>query len=105
MRVVEHRPMLGTRGRRPAAGRQALLTLARLAAGFVVGTTTVYRYVAEAVALLVALAPASADARRRQPLPLGNPVGCRNYRRRSGNGLREKSEVIRLGHRGGQWFI
>lgn len=75
MRVVEHRPMLGTRGRRPAAGRQALLTLARLAAGFVVGTTTVYRYVAEAVALLVALAPASADAREAAAAAAGESSG------------------------------
>ncbi|CAM5611581.1 hypothetical protein SHIRM173S_04142 [Streptomyces hirsutus] len=63
MRVVEHRHRLGTRWRRLVAGRQALLTLARLAAGFVVGTTTVYRYVAEAVDLLAALALTLADAR------------------------------------------
>lgn len=63
MRVVEHRHRLGTRWRRLAAGRQALLTLARLAAGFVVGTTTVYRYAVEAVAFLASLAPTLADAR------------------------------------------
>lgn len=63
MRVVEHRHRLGTRWRRLTAGRQVLLTLARLAAGFVVGTTTVYRYVVEAVAFLASLAPTLADAR------------------------------------------
>nr|WP_152894674.1 transposase family protein [Streptomyces adustus] len=56
----------GTRWRRLSAGRQALLVLAhlrcgdtyaRLAAGFEVGIATVYRYVAEAVEVLAALAP------------------------------------------------
>ncbi|MFE2584883.1 transposase family protein [Streptomyces sp. NPDC059378] len=56
----------GTRWRRLPAGRQALLVLAhlrcgdtyaRLAAGFEVGIATVYRYVAEAVEVLAALAP------------------------------------------------
>ncbi|ALO13596.1 Response regulator receiver protein [Streptomyces venezuelae] len=37
-------------------------TYAQLAAGFGVGTTTAYRYVAEAVELLAALAPGLADA-------------------------------------------
>ncbi|CUM35635.1 IS5/IS1182 family transposase [Streptomyces gardneri] len=66
-----HRRAIGSRWRRLSAGRQALLTLAhlrvghtyaQLAAGFGVGTTTAYRYVAEAVELLAALAPGLADA-------------------------------------------
>ncbi|MDT0341324.1 transposase family protein [Streptomyces litchfieldiae] len=61
----------GTRWRRLPAGRQALLVLAhlrcghtyaQLAAGFGVGTTTVYRYVTEAVEVLAALAPELATA-------------------------------------------
>nr|WP_107909050.1 transposase family protein [Streptomyces chartreusis] len=68
-----HRRAIGSRWRRLSAGRQALLTLAhlrvghtyaQLAAGFGVGTTTAYRYVAEAVELLAALAPGLADAVR-----------------------------------------
>ena len=64
---------LGTRWRRLSPGRQALLTLAhlrnghpyaQLAAGFGIGTTTAYRYVAEAVELLAALAPTLAEAAR-----------------------------------------
>lgn len=63
----------GTRWRRLAAGRQALLVLAhlrcghtyaQLAAGFGVGTTTAYRYIAEAVDILAALAPTLAKAVR-----------------------------------------
>ncbi|SOR84410.1 Transposase DDE domain protein [Streptomyces chartreusis NRRL 3882] len=59
------RPQRGTRWRRLPAGRQALLVLAhlrcghtnaQLATGCGVGTTTVYRYVAEAVAVLAARA-------------------------------------------------
>ncbi|MGB8938794.1 MAG: IS5 family transposase [Streptomyces sp.] len=72
-RLREHRRALGTRWRRLSAGRQALLTLAhlrngqpyaQLAAGFGIGTTTVYRYITEAVELLAALAPALAEAVR-----------------------------------------
>lgn len=64
---------LGTRWRRLSPGQQALLTLAhlrnghpyaQLAAGFGIGTTTAYRYVAEAVELLAALAPTLAEADR-----------------------------------------
>lgn len=56
-----------------SAGRQALLTLAhlrngqpyaQLAASFGIGTTTVYRYVTEAVDLLAVLAPTLAEAVR-----------------------------------------
>ncbi|MGW2328451.1 transposase family protein [Streptomyces sp. NPDC001700] len=63
----------GTRWRRLAAGRQALLVLAHLrcghtyaqpAAGFGVGTTTAYRYIAEAADILAALAPTLAEAVR-----------------------------------------
>ncbi|GEC10250.1 hypothetical protein SSP24_79050 [Streptomyces spinoverrucosus] len=69
----QYRRVLGTRWRRLNGGRQALLTLAhlrsgqpyaQLAAGFGVGTTTVYRYVTEAVELLAALAPTLAEAVR-----------------------------------------
>ncbi|WP_235613927.1 transposase family protein [Streptomyces olivochromogenes] len=67
----ERRRALGTRWRRLSADRQALLALAhlrngqpyaQLAAGFGIGTTTVYRYVTEAVELLAALAPTLAEA-------------------------------------------
>ncbi|MFJ2202529.1 transposase family protein [Streptomyces violaceusniger] len=63
----------GARWRRLAAGRQALLVLAhlrcghtyaQLSAGFGVGTTTAYRYIAEAVDVLAALAPTLAEAVR-----------------------------------------
>ena len=56
----------GTRWRRLPAGRQALLVLAhlrcghtyaQLAAGFGIGTSTAYRYVAEAVDVLASFAP------------------------------------------------
>ncbi|WP_413755206.1 IS5 family transposase [Streptomyces sp. MMBL 11-3] len=66
-----HRRRRGTRWRRLSAGRQALLTLAhlrcghtyaQLAAGFGVGTATAYRYIAEAVDVLAALAPDLAAA-------------------------------------------
>jgi hypothetical protein len=72
-RLREHRRALGTRWRRLSAGRQALLALAhlrngqpyaQLAAGFGIGTTTVYRYVTEAVELLAALAPTLTEAMR-----------------------------------------
>ncbi|MCT7351202.1 transposase family protein [Streptomyces sp. 15-116A] len=68
-----HPRPIGSRWRRLTAGRQALLTLAhlrmghtyaQLAAGFGIGTTTAYRYVTEAVALLAALAPSLEDAVR-----------------------------------------
>lgn len=61
-----HRAAIGSRWRRLAPGRQALLVLAhlrngdtytRLAAGFGVGVATVFRYVREAVDLLAARAP------------------------------------------------
>ena len=61
-----HRNRIGSRWRRLEPGRQALLVLAhlrngdtytRLAEGFAVGTTTVWRYVREAVDLLAARAP------------------------------------------------
>ena len=60
-----------TRWRRLTVGRQALLVLAhlrcghtyaQLAAGFDIGTITAYRYIAEAVGLLAALALNLAEA-------------------------------------------
>ncbi|MET9922152.1 transposase family protein [Streptomyces sp. NPDC006435] len=69
----QHRRELGSRWRRLTPGRQALPTLAhlrnghpcaQLAAGFGVGTAAAYRYVAEAVDLLAALAPALEEAAR-----------------------------------------
>src|SRR3954467_1812730 len=67
----QRRAQRGTRWRRLAAGRQALLvvaylrkgeTYADLACGFAIGTTTVYRYVREALDLLAARAPTLAQA-------------------------------------------
>lgn len=61
-----HRNQRATRWRKLTAGRQALLvvaylrkgeTYADLACGFEVGTSTVYRYIREALALLAAMAP------------------------------------------------
>jgi hypothetical protein len=61
-----HRAERGIRWRRLDPGRQALLVLAhlrngdtyaRLAAGFGIGTATVFRYIREALALLAAQAP------------------------------------------------
>jgi hypothetical protein len=61
-----HRKSIRSKGRALTAGRQALMTLAylrngetfaRLGAGFEVGTTTAWRYVNEAVALLSARSP------------------------------------------------
>jgi hypothetical protein len=60
------RAVVGTRWRRLTAGQQALLVLAHmrkgetytdLAAGYQVGTTTVFRYIREALDVLAALAP------------------------------------------------
>src|SRR3712207_3110820 len=62
----QRRTELGTKWRRLPAGRQALLvvahlrkgeTYADLARGFAIGTTTVYRYLREGIAVLAALAP------------------------------------------------
>ena len=66
-----HRRARATRWRRLSAGRQALLviaylrkgeTYADLACGFRVGTSTVYRYVREALGLLAAMAPTMQQA-------------------------------------------
>ena len=65
------RGVVGTRWRRLAVGEQALLvvahlrkgeTYADLAAGFGIGTTTVFRYIREALEALAALAPSLRDA-------------------------------------------
>jgi transposase len=65
------RSQVGTRWRRLSAGQQALLvvahlrkgeTYADLAAGFGIGTTTVFRYITEAVEVLAALAPTLREA-------------------------------------------
>jgi DDE superfamily endonuclease len=70
-RLREHRRRIGSRWRRLAAGQQALLALAhlrngttyaQLAAGFGIGTSTVYRYIREAVDVLAATAPNLNDA-------------------------------------------
>src|SRR4029450_8261864 len=62
----QHRNERATRWRKLSAGRQALLvvaylrkgeTYAELACGFGIGTSTVYRYVREALRLLAAMAP------------------------------------------------
>ncbi|NJQ04589.1 transposase family protein [Streptomyces lonarensis] len=67
------RVVIDTRWRRLNTGRQALLTLAhlrnghpyaQLAAGFGIGTTTAFRYIAEAVEVLAAFAPSLAEAAR-----------------------------------------
>ena len=61
-----HRNQRATRWRKLTAGRQALLviaylrkgeTYAELACGFTIGTSTVYRYLREAITLLGAMAP------------------------------------------------
>jgi hypothetical protein len=66
-----HRTTLGTRWRRLNPGRQAMLvvahlrkgeTYADLACGFAIGTSTVYRYLREALDLLAAMAPTLAQA-------------------------------------------
>jgi transposase-like protein len=66
-----HRAQRATRWRKLTAGRQALLVLAYLrkgetysdlAGGFGIGTSTVYRYLREAIGLLAATAPTLAQA-------------------------------------------
>ena len=65
------RNQLATRWRKLTEGRQALLviaylrkgeTYADLACGFGIGTSTIYRYIREALALLAAMAPTLAQA-------------------------------------------
>lgn len=71
--LTSYRRETGSRWRRLAPGRQALLVLAhlrcgdtyaQLAAGFGIGIATAYRYITEAVGLLVDLAPTLAEAVR-----------------------------------------
>ncbi len=67
----QRRHQVGTRWRRLSVGRQALLLVAHLrkgetytdlAVGFDIGTTTVFRYIRDALEVLAALAPSLADA-------------------------------------------
>ena len=67
----QRRALLGTRWRRLTAGEQALLVVAHLrkgetytdlAAGYGIGTTTVFRYIHEAIEVLAALAPTLHEA-------------------------------------------
>ncbi|WP_426402806.1 transposase family protein [Streptomyces sp. R-07] len=69
--LTSRRQEIGTRWRRLAPGRQALLALAhlwcgdtyaQLAAGFGIGIATAFRYIREAVDVLAALAPSLAEA-------------------------------------------
>ena len=69
--LCRNRTLLGTRRRRLDPGRQALLelaylrkgkTYADLAVGFAIGTTTVYRYLREALQLLATMAPTPVEA-------------------------------------------
>jgi hypothetical protein len=69
--LTARRREIGTRWRRIAPGRQALLVLAhlrcgdtyaQLAAGFGIGIATVYRYIREAIEVMAALAPSLAQA-------------------------------------------
>ncbi|RCH65470.1 IS5/IS1182 family transposase [Streptomyces sp. SDr-06] len=69
--LAHRRREIGTRWRRLATGRQALLALAhlrcgdtyaQLSAGFGIGIATVYRYVREAVDVLAVLSPTLDDA-------------------------------------------
>lgn len=69
-----HRAAIGCRWRRLDEGQQALLVLAhlrngdsrtRLAGGFGIGATTVWRHIREAVDLLAEAAPTLAQAMRR----------------------------------------
>ncbi|MFI9772920.1 transposase family protein [Streptomyces sp. NPDC052415] len=71
--LTSYRREIGSRWRRLAPGRQALLVLAhlccgdtyaQLAAGFGIGIATAYRYITEAVGLLADLAPTLAEAVR-----------------------------------------
>ena len=66
-----HRSSVGTRWRRLSVGDQAIMVLAHLrkgetyaelAAGYGIGTTTVFRYIHEAIDALAALAPTLAAA-------------------------------------------
>ncbi|MFI6339934.1 transposase family protein [Streptomyces sp. NPDC050535] len=71
--LAARRAKIGTRWRRLAVGRQALLALAhlrcgdtyaQLAAGCDIGIATVYRYIREAAEALAALTPSLAEAMR-----------------------------------------
>lgn len=88
----KRRAQRGTRWRRLDAGEQALLVVAYLrkgetyedlAAGFGIGTTTVFRYVHEGLAVLAAMAPTVSEIieqvrRRDEGLHVRQPRGCAN---------------------------
>ena len=92
--IRAHRAELGSRWRRLDPGRQALLALAhlrcgdtyaRLAGGFCVSITTVFRYIREVVALLAAAAPSlqqavAAAARRLYVIDAGTMIVFVCYR-------------------------
>ncbi len=102
-RLRKHRRTIGTRWRRLNAGRQALLALAhlrdgqpyaQLAAGFGIGTTTAYRYIAEAVELLAARRDASAHRphRCRPAFLLGQTQEAR--RERAGHSRPQRTPAL-----------
>lgn len=114
-RLRRHRRKMGTRWRRLSVGRQALLALAhlrnghpyaQLAAGFGIGTTTAYRYIAEAVQVLAALAPTFTEAVAPRVKESVRPArrdtaAHRPHRRRPAHLLRQAQETRheRAGHR------
>jgi hypothetical protein len=88
-----HRNQRSTRWRKLSAGRQALLvvaylrkgeTYADLACGFRVGTSTVYRYIREALALLATMAPTleqAIEVARRKARMVTSPIAIPATRR------------------------
>src|SRR3712207_5893437 len=77
-----HRRQQSTRWRKLSAGRQALLVVAYLrkgetytdlACGFRIGTSTVYRYLREAIGLLAAMAPTLDQAITVRPQGVRDP--------------------------------
>jgi hypothetical protein len=114
-----HRNQRATRWRKLTPGRQALLvvaylrkgeTYADLACGFRIGTSTVYRYIREALDLLAALAPTleqaiEVAARKSVRDPRRHPAAYRPGR--DGDGVRpgvlqrqaQGARLKRAGHR------
>jgi DDE superfamily endonuclease/Helix-turn-helix of DDE superfamily endonuclease len=103
----QRRTQRGTRWRRLPAGEQALLVVAHLrkgetytdlAVGFGIGTTTVFRYVREALDVLATMAPTldeAIDVARRKGVrhprrhPAADRPGCHDLRPRQALLLRE----------------